>query len=289
MISMRRLTVFAAALLGTLPAFAADMAEPPPILRGALPVETGIDWSGFYLGGTGSYNAMSLNRNQGQGSTDELLQRLVLGTVVQSGINAMPLVEQGTFRTNRMGLGAFMGYNWTTEGAVFGIELDYTRTQINNDVNGARSGMVTGGTPQTTFEWDASTQKRSKLTDIGTIRARMGYAYGNFLPFVTAGLALGRSAETASANISGRQWPTASGGSCAAAGILCGPTAYNPSSLSEGNRAKLQTGYVVGMGFDYAFSSNIFVRAEVQHMRFSDIANSSAQLNQARVGAGLKF
>jgi hypothetical protein len=31
------------------------------------------------------------------------------------------------------------------------------------------------------------------------------------------------------------------------------------------------------------------VRAEAQHIRFPDVANTSAQINQARVGAGLKF
>jgi outer membrane immunogenic protein len=258
------------------------------VLRGTIPAETGIDWSGFYAGGTASYVNASLNRDNLQGQTDPLLSRLVRGSIVETGVNAMPLIDQGSYRTNRMGFGAFAGYNWTADGAVFGLEADYTRASIDNEITGARSGRVTGsGTPETTYEWTANTSKRSKITDFGTIRARLGYAYGNFMPFFTGGIALARSAETRSANIAGVQY-LASDGYCDFA-LSCGRTRYTPSSISEGNRAKLNVGYAVGLGFDYAFSNNIFVRAEFQHIRFPDVSSTTMQINQARVGAGGKF
>jgi outer membrane immunogenic protein len=288
-ISMRRIIAATAAFLtATFPSFAADMGGPPAVLRGAIPADTSIDWSGFYVGGMGTYTTMSLNRNRGQGQVDPLLSRLVRGTIVETGVIAMPLVEQGRYQTNAMGFGAFAGYNWTADGAVFGVEVDYSRTTLKNEINGARSGMVTGGTPQTTYEWNASTYKRSKLTEFGTIRARLGYAYGNLMPFLTGGMAIGRSSEANYAAINGVQWPTSEGGACSAA-PSCAPTFYNPPSLSESNRAKVQLGYTLGIGFDYAFTNNIFVRAEYQHVRFPEIASTSAQINQARVGAGVKF
>jgi outer membrane immunogenic protein len=290
MISMRRIIATALLALAAGSALAADMAPPPAVLRGALPASDGIDWSGFYVGGSASYNAMSLNRNRGQGSIDGLLSRLVRGTIVEQGVRAMPLVDQGSFNTNKVGFGGFVGYNWMTEGAVYGVEADYTRATIKNEINSARSGRITSTTlPATTYEWNANTYKRSKITEFGTIRGRLGYAYGAFLPFMTAGVAIARSAEVRSASISGVQWDPTLGGSCAAAAPSCGVTNYNPSSISEGNRAKLQMGYALGLGFDYAFSSNIFVRAELQHVRFPNIANTSAQLNQGRVGAAVKF
>lgn len=285
---MRRMFTAAAILMATLPAFAADMAGPPPVLRGALPVESGIDWSGFYVGGSANYLNASLNRNNQQGQIDPLLQRLVRGSVVEGGVLAMPLIDTGAYRTSRMGFGGFAGFNWMADGAVLGIEADYTRASIKNEINGARSGRVSSATaPPTTYEWNASTNKRSKITDIATVRGRVGYAYGSFLPFVTGGLAMARSAETRSANINGVQFPT-SEGVCNFM-LSCGQTNYNPASLSEGNRAKLNIGYTVGLGFDYAFSNNIFVRAEYQHIRFSDVATTNMQINQARVGAGVKF
>jgi outer membrane immunogenic protein len=286
---MRRIIAASAALLAaSLPSLAADMGGPPAVLRGTIPAETGIDWSGFYAGGTASYLNASLNRNNQQGQTEPLLSRLVRGSIVETGVNAMPLIDQGSYRTNRMGFGIFTGYNWTSEGAVFGVELDYTRASIENEISGARSGRVTGtDTPQTTYDWTAITSKRSKITDFGTIRARLGYAYGNFMPFFTGGVALGRSAETRSAGISGVQY-LSSDGYCDFA-LSCGRTNYTPASINEGNRAKLNVGYTVGLGFEYAFTNNIFVRAEYQHIRFPDVSSTTMQINQARVGAGVKF
>jgi opacity protein-like surface antigen len=285
---MRHLVASAVLALSALPAFAADMGG-TPVLRGALPaIDKGVDWSGFYVGGAASYNTVSLNRNRSQGSVDELLSRLVRGSIVEGGVRGMPLVEQGLYNSSRAGFGGFVGYNVVIDEAVIGIEADYTRATIKNEINGARSGRITGGTPETTYDWDAATYKRSKITEFGTVRGRLGYVWGDFLPFFTAGLAVTRSAETRAAQISGVQWPTAEGGSCAAA-PSCGATLYNPPTLNEGNRAKFQFGYALGLGLDYAVTSNIFLRAEVQHVRFPEIAGTSAQLNTARVGAAVKF
>jgi outer membrane immunogenic protein len=282
---MRRVFATLALAFAALPAAAADMSAPAPVLRGALPVaESGVDWTGFYFGATGSYGSLSLNRNRQIGQVDELLDRLVRGSVIQPGVYAMPLVERGKYETNSMGLGLFAGYNFATDGAIFGFEADYTRMRFENTVSGERSGRVSSGA--TTYDWNANTERRSKLTDVATFRGRIGYAMGNFLPFVTGGLAVGRSAEQRSARIEGVQFATLAG-TCAA-DPFCGATAY-PAPIVEGNRAKFQFGYTVGAGVDIALSSNIFVRAELQHIRLPELAGSVAQMNTARVGAAVKY
>jgi outer membrane immunogenic protein len=287
-ISMRRLVLSAVLALSALPAFAADMAGPPPVLRGALPASGGIDWSGFYLGGTASYNSTSLDRSGNVGASSALLQRLVGPYVIAPYVLGTPLVESGLYGTTSTGFGAFGGYNWTADEIVFGVEADYTRGAIKNEVRGSRSARTPDIGGQT-YNWTVNTHTRSKITEFGTIRGRLGYAYGNLLPFMTAGLALGRASETSSASISSFEYTTALGVCGVPPAQPCIPNVYTPATMTEGNRAKLKTGYTVGAGFDYAFSSNIFVRAEYQHVRFSDVANSTAQINQAKVGAGVKF
>ncbi len=285
---MRRVFASLAIALAALPAAAADMAGPPPVLRGVLPAATtSIDWTGFYIGGTASYGTLSINRSRQAGQVDDLLDRLVRGSVVQPGVYAMPLVERGKFETNSMGFGVFAGYNFSTDGAIFGFEADYTRTRFENQILGQRSGRVdSGGTPSITYDWNANTEKRSKLTDVATFRGRIGYDMGYFLPFLTGGVAVGRSAEQRTAAITGVQFLTTAG-SCAA-DPACGATAY-PAPIAEGNRAKFQFGYTLGAGVDIAISSNAFLRAELQHIRLPQLAGSTAQLNQARVGAAIKY
>jgi outer membrane immunogenic protein len=282
---MRRILASAAFTIAALSAHAADMAGPPPVLRGALPAsDTSIDWSGFYFGGTGAYNSMSLNRDRSIGTVDELLQRLVRGSVVETGVNAMPLVERGSVRSSRIGLGGFVGYNMAIDEALVGVELDYTRAKFNSDVTGDRSGRVTSSTlPATTYDWTAQTRRESKITEFATVKARMGYAWGNFLPYVAGGVAIARASENRSAQISGTQYEL----------LTCPPpagcpTAY-PMPIREGTRTDFKFGYAVAIGADMALSSNVFLRAELQHVRFPDIAGTTAQLNQAKVGAAVKF
>jgi outer membrane immunogenic protein len=264
---------------------AADMAAPPPpALRGVLPAsEKAIDWSGFYFGGTGSYVASSSSTSRQAGQVDPLLRRLVQGSIVETGINSMPLVEQGRTQDGRIGFGAFIGYNVQLDDIVLGVEADYTRAKVEAELNGSRTGRVAGTTE--TYDWAASTARSRKMTDFGTVRFRLGYAWDNWMPYVTAGLAYGRSSDSGMAAIAGTQFTTAvcPDGSCA------GPTNYTPSFLREANRSKLNFGYALGAGVDLALTQNIFLRAEVQHIRFAESGTFGMQINQAKIGAAIKY
>jgi outer membrane immunogenic protein len=284
---MRRIIVasgFAIASITT-SVFAADYA-PPPVLRGALPgTDKGTDWSGFYAGGSGSYATINTGNSGTGGAIDPTLERLVKGTRVASGISIMPLVEQGKPQNNRMGFGLYAGHNWAFDEYVFGLEADYTRAKLEGGTTGQRSGRVGGNVSDTQYDWNANTEKGYKITDYGSFRARMGYAWDNWMPYMTAGVAYARASTTNKAFISSYQREYNS----ASVVISQGPTSYTPSFLQESNRSKFFFGYALGAGLDVAVTSNLILRAEVQHLRFTDVAGSGLQLNQAKLGAALKF
>jgi opacity protein-like surface antigen len=48
-------------------------------------------------------------------------------------------------------------------------------------------------------------------------------------------------------------------------------------------------GFSVGGGFDMAVTQNIFLRGEYEFVQFAEIANITAKISSARVGAGFKF
>lgn len=79
-------------------------------------------------------------------------------------------------------LGGTLGYNWRTGPWIFGLEGDYSWANISGSSNtcGATSPLPHAcGT---------------KLQSLGTLRGRIGYAMvatGNWLPYVTGGLAVG--------------------------------------------------------------------------------------------------
>jgi outer membrane immunogenic protein len=284
---MRRLSVASGFLLATLTTsvFAADYA-PPPVLRGALPgTEKGTDWSGFYLGGSGSYATVNTGSSGTGGAIDPTLERLVKGTPVANGISIMPLIEQGKPQNNSMGFGLYAGYNWAVDEYVFGLEADYNRSKLEGGSTGQRSGRIGGVVADTQYDWNANTEKGYKITDYGSVRARMGYAWDNWMPYMTAGLAYARASTTNRASINSYQRTYD-----ASSGIISqGNTVYTPSFLQQTNRSKFFFGYALGAGLDVAVTSNLILRAEVQHLRFTDVAGTGLQLNQAKVGAALKF
>jgi outer membrane immunogenic protein len=82
-------------------------------------------------------------------------------------------VTSGTF-TQRGGLiGGTVGYNWQTGPAVLGLEADLDWARVTG------SALCGGGS-------NCFTEMRS----FGTVRGRLGYAAGNWMPYITGGLAL---------------------------------------------------------------------------------------------------
>ncbi len=283
-ISMRRIlgsAAFALAALAALPALAADMAG-PPVLRGALPsTEQGVDFAGFYVGGYGAYNsATSRSENNG---LDPNLQRLIGGYVIEPTVRGLPLVEVGRGQRGRIGYGAFAGYNMAIDDMIVGAELDYTRAELDGSTYGSRSGRTVDsstGTP-TTYDWTVTANKAYKISEFGSLRARLGYAYGQFMPHISGGLAYARASSGGDASVASTQFT--------AAAPVPVANVYTPSYIQSGQRMKFHFGYAIGAGVDVLMAQNILLRAEVQHLRFSDVGGYNVSINTARVGAAVKF
>lgn len=163
------MTAFAA------PAFAADVApvrpQGAPIYQAPSPV---YDWSGLYLGLNGGYAF-------GRSSWSD------------------PLAGGGSdrFTTNGGLIGGQIGYNWQVGRTVLGLESDINWANLSGSTaNGGVCALNGGGECRTEQNW------------FGTTRARIGYAFGNFLPYVTGGLAYG---DVKAAQANGSQRDTRAG------------------------------------------------------------------------------
>lgn len=83
-------------------------------------------------------------------------------------------VSSGKFDVSGGIAGGTIGYNWQNGLYVFGIEGDYSWANVNGSTT-AVCGVSCS----------------SELRSLGTVRARLGYAAGQFLPYVTGGYAFG--------------------------------------------------------------------------------------------------
>lgn len=115
-------------------------------------------WTGFYVGGNIGYGWANADRNHPttSGVTSETLDGIVGGGQI--------------------------GYNWQTGRWVLGIEADMQGT----DQKKTGSGSVLGITYSTT----------DKVDYFGTVRGRLGYAFGPWMPYVTGGWGYGKFEST---------------------------------------------------------------------------------------------
>ncbi len=170
---MHRLSIALIATASTIAftqiATAADM----PVKAPVAPVAPLYNWTGPYVGIEGGVGWGHSKQ------TDPGIPCDFFGTCPP------PLPEataDGSYAVTGGILGGTLGYNWQQGPWVFGLEGDYSWA----DVSGT-SDTCGGSTP-------VPHTCGTKLESLGTFRGRIGYAMGetgNWLPYVTGGLAVG--------------------------------------------------------------------------------------------------
>lgn len=188
------------AVSGAVSAQAADApARPSQPAYSKAPQLPPFDWNGFYLGINGGYG-------WGRSSWSD------------PAVGA----DSGKFSTNGGLLGGQLGYNWQAGKVVLGIESDINWTNFK----GSTAGV--GGVCAT----DGGGQCRTEQSWLGTTRARLGYAFDRWLPYVTGGVAYG--------NVKAVQ--------------------------TNGASTDTKAGWTVGAGVEYGISRNWSAKAEYLHL-----------------------
>ncbi|GEP00317.1 outer membrane protein [Methylobacterium haplocladii] len=301
---MRTLTIgfLAATTLGCLStAQAADLDY--DYLRGPEyePVTTQIiDWSGGYVGGHGGYSSSAFGfKNVFQ----PIVANALRATVIESDMSASSLLSTHDVRKGGTSYGVFAGYNMQFDEAVVGIEFDYSRFDIagvSADAIG-RTKVTTDGYQSTAI---LSGTSRTKIEDLGTIRARAGYAIGSFLPFVTGGLAIGRARIGDSVDVQAYAYDrttyqsNVTNSQSAYVGRY-GYSSFDPTNPGAGvpapansygsRKTKVVGGFTLGAGLEYAITSNILLRGEYQYVLLNDFDGHKININTVRGGAAYKF
>lgn len=232
-----------------------------PFLRGSnvyQPVAPSYPrWGGFYIGGQAGYTSTSASFDTVAGMlVDALIPRNLT-------LDPAPNVIFQKDEQNTTSYGAFAGYNAQWQDVVIGAEATYTRASLDNVGAYALLTQDQNDNPVT-----VTANTLVHLNDYGTARARVGYAFGSFLPYVMAGLAIGRAdvSNTATVTIGGV-----------------------PATLSTSKDDTIGYGYTLGAGIDIALMPNIFVRGEFEHVRFTSFSQNDVILNTARAGLGIRF
>lgn len=274
---MRRLLLAAVICGAAQGAYAADMPD-LPVLRGSY--SEGLStvrtvWQGYYIGGQAGVGESDMKFT---GATRDIVARLLSGTEMeqQQNISSWPVLGKGSSRGD--GWGGFVGYNSQWDDVVIGVEANYMHGSFGGSQTGSMTRFFTlpsGYTDSVTNQASAS----MSISDIGTLRARAGYAVGSFLPYMFGGLALGQANIVKTARVFGTQNNP----------NVAPPFDVVPfdDSATDVRRSRLLVGYSAGLGVDFNLIAGLFLRAEWEYMRLATPIDTS--INTVRAGVGYRF
>lgn len=278
---MRRVLLGVAGALVASQAFAADY------LRGSVfdappPPAEEYNWSGIYFGGQSNWSNTNYDFS---GATRDFVANILRFTTIENEAQVSRWSNLRPGYSSGASYGAFVGYNTQWGRAVMGLELNYNRT-----AQGAASLDSIGRSYTTSSEYlynlTVNSAASMKLTDYGSLRLRVGYAWDWLLPYATIGVAAARADVSRSVHVFGGFADARD--VCLSEGI-CRPGGPVDDTMSEVKNGQIGIGYVAGFGLDVGLMPGVFVRGEYEFMQLGKISGIQAQINTARLAAAVKF
>lgn len=237
-------------------------------------------WNGIYGGGQVGLDFHSIQFSDNGNATVATLVGL---NPILTAAGASTLGDLARSNASGLSYGGFVGYNYQIDDTVLGLELNLNGSGVNVGASGSAwksaSPVVAGNTYQLNVL--TSNAVTGTLADYGTARVRGGWAYGSFLPYVVAGLAVGRIDYVQTTNVS------YSGTITAGPGV--GQNVNQSFTAAAVNHGKAAVGFSAGLGFDYAVYQNVFLRGEVEYLQFGTIGSVNLNATSMRSGVGVKF
>ncbi|MFG1319039.1 outer membrane protein [Xanthobacter autotrophicus] len=201
-------TVALAAL--SAPAMAADLATKYPVK--AVAVVPVFSWTGFYIGGNFGYGGDKFTFDE-----------------VNTYYGDYYSAESRSVNSSGFFVGGQIGYNYQfANNVVIGVETDLQWSNIEGNYSANNA---------TYYGYAESFNAGASVDYFGTIRARLGYAFDRFLPYITGGAAYGKTKLDLNSTDSYGNFYTASGSST-------------------------NWGWTVGAGVEYAITNNWTFKTE---------------------------
>jgi outer membrane immunogenic protein len=273
-----RLILLAAMMCGAAAgAQAADLSD-LPILRGAVTdglSTSNVNWQGFYVGGQAGYGSSDESFT---GSNANMLAALLDHNVIQQMQVSDWNLGLGKQSSRSSGYGGFVGYNWQWTDVVIGLEASYLHGTFGGTAHASRE-LVSGTALTDGLFHDVAVDSSASISisDMATLRARAAYAWGCFLPYAFAGIALGNADISRSVVVHDAVSNTISGPFVPLATLTATNVQHN----------HLIYGYSGGLGVDVNLVGGLFMRAEWEYVRFTSSVDTS--INTVRAGLGYKF
>lgn len=294
---MRRLWLVAAVFGSVSAAHAADMPD-LPVLRGGFTdglSKTAHNWDGAYFGVHGGYTTDASDFSQ---SVVGLTNFIFRDSVLQQPTASWSLMNKTN--TQSTNFGAFVGRNWQWYDAILGLEGTYshfnnlyTQTSGSNQLDIINpAGDVHPDNVADHWNVKLTGTAAAQVKDMISLRGRVGWDGGDFMPYAFAGAAVGRMdvSRTVTSDVTLTQVTTTTiGGVTTISTNGPNPVPAQSQTQSQHRTNAFAVGWTAGLGLEYCIWQGLFARVEYEYVRFSPVMNTSVTLNSAHVGLGYKF
>jgi outer membrane immunogenic protein len=255
-----------------------------PTLRGTSPfipvAPKYTRWDGVYVGGQVGYGMSNMDFRDAFDNVNIFDPNFQL-TAPLGRVSSWASFGQKDVRA--ASYGGFIGYNAQFTDTVVGVELNLNGTSLFGsssasrcyiDLNPACHASIVLGDGHA-YDVNVNAAATARINGYGTLRARAGWAYENFLPYATAGVVVARAEVTRTATADATPTPTSTG------------TAFVRTETDR--QTRFAWGWSAGVGLDYLIMRNVFLRGEYEYIKLNPVGHIELSINTVRAGAGVRF
>lgn len=256
--------------------------------------KTTRNWDGAYIGGNAGYTTDATDFSQ---SVVGLTNYIFRDSVLQQPTANWSLLNKAN--TQGVNFGGFVGRNWQWYDAILGLEGTYSYfDNLYTQTSGYNSLVITnppGDNPPegTTNNYNVTLTgtAAAKVKDMISLRGRVGWDGGDFMPYAFFGAAVGRMdvSRTVTSDVTLTQVVSTTVGGVTTTTSNTYAVPVQSQTQSQHRTNTFAVGWTAGLGLEYCIWDGLFARVEYEYVRFSPVMNTQVTLNNARVGLGYKF
>jgi outer membrane immunogenic protein len=241
------------------------------------------DWRGLYAGGQIGYSDGTADFTR---STAPLISYALRVTDLETTWAPSSWQVLGSATHGGVSGGGFIGYNFeylTPDlNVVLGFEGNFNIASLSEFYPSSTIERLLG-TDGAGYSYDVRIVGGGQVSNLdwSTLRGRVGWGVGNFLPYAFVGFALGNANVNVTETIYENQ--------CNHATVPTSCAQLQPATATAGKDSSWLYGLTAGAGLDIAVSRNFFVRTEYEYVQFQLVSGTWIDINTVRLGGGVRF